>query len=123
MPNRRKTENAPYSRDHCSEPPSCCGTSRGGKPIWPRRVDIKSIIREDQSSEDPVVIASKANRIASLLRLHLPAAVFECTNPECDFDFVDAVEMMEECTVESLAGDLDNGVEAVEMLNGWLETV
>lgn len=94
-----------------------------GKPIWPRRVDIKAIIREDQTSEDPVVIASKANRIASLLRRHLPTTVFDCTNPKCDFDFVDAVEMMEECTVASLATDLENGVEAVEMLNGWLETV
>lgn len=94
-----------------------------GKPIWPRRVDIAAIIREDQTSEDPAVIASKANRIAGLLRRHLPAGVFDCTNPECNFDFIDAVEMMEECTLASLAGDLENGVEAVEMLNGWLETV
>lgn len=57
------------------------------------------------------------------MRRHLHATVFDCANPECDVDFVDAVEMMEECTAESLAGDLDNGVEAVEMLNGWLETV
>ena len=94
-----------------------------GKPIWPRRVDIKAIIREDRLSEDPAVIASKANRIAGVLRRHLPVTVFDCANPECDFDFVDAVEMMEECTVTSLATDLESGVEAVEMLNGWLETV
>lgn len=94
-----------------------------GKPIWSRRVDIKALIREDQASEDPVVIASKANRIAGLLRLRLPAPLFDCANPECDHDFVDVVEMMEECSVASLATDLENGVEAVEMLNGWLETV
>lgn len=94
-----------------------------GKPIWSRRIDIKAIIREDQTSEDPAVIASKANRIARLLRVHLPATVFDCNSAECDFDFVDAVEMMEECTVASLATDLENGIEAVEMLNGWLETV
>lgn len=94
-----------------------------GKSIWPRRVDIKSIIRENQTSEDPAVIASKANRLARLLRRHLPDTAFDCTNPECDFDLLDIVEMMEDCTVESLAGDLDNGVEAVEMFNGWLETI
>lgn len=94
-----------------------------GKPIWSRRVDIKALIREDQTSEDPAVIASKANRIAGLLRLHLPATLFDCANADCDLDFVDAVEMMEECSVASLATDLENGVEAVEMLNDWLETV
>ena len=94
-----------------------------GKPIWSRKVDIKAILREDQSSEDPTVIALKANRIAKLLRSHIPARMFDCSDPDCNYDFVDAVEMMEECTVATLASDLENGVEAVEMLNGWLETV
>lgn len=31
--------------------------------------------------------------------------------------------MMEECTIVALAGDLENGVDAIKMLNGWLETV
>ncbi|OHV93812.1 hypothetical protein AKG95_29215 (plasmid) [Janthinobacterium lividum] len=94
-----------------------------GKPIWPRKVNIKTILREDQSSEDPAVIADKANRIAKLLRAQAPARLFDCTDPDCDYDFVDAVEMMEECTVASLAVDLENGVEAVDMMNGWLEAV
>ncbi|WP_070308525.1 MULTISPECIES: hypothetical protein [unclassified Janthinobacterium] len=94
-----------------------------GKPIWSRKVDIKAILREDQSSEDPTVIALKANRIAKLLRSHIPALMFDCSDPDCNYDFVDAVEMMEECTVATLASDLENGVEAVEMLNAWLETV
>ena len=94
-----------------------------GKPIWSRKVDIKAILRVDQSSEDPAVIALKANRIAKLLRSHIPARMVDCSDPDCNYDFVDAVEMMEECTVATLASDLENGVEAVEMLNGWLETV
>lgn len=94
-----------------------------GKSIWPRKVDIKVILREDQSSEDSAVIALKANRIAKVLRSHIPARMFDCSDPDCNYDFVYAVEMMEECTVAALAGDLENGVEAVEMLNGWLETV
>ncbi|OEZ53010.1 hypothetical protein JAB5_27440 [Janthinobacterium sp. HH103] len=49
--------------------------------------------------------------------------MFDCSDPDCNYDFVDAVEMMEECTVATLASDLENGVEAVEMLNAWLETV
>ena len=94
-----------------------------GKPIWSRKVDIKAILREDQSSEDPAVIALKANRIAKLLRSHIPAHMFDCSDPDCNYDFVDAIEMMEECTIVALAGDLENGVDAVEMLNGWLEMV
>lgn len=94
-----------------------------GKPIWPRKVNIKTILREDQSSEDPAVIADKANRIAKLLRAQAPARMFDSTDPDCDYDFVDAVEMMEECTVASLAVDLENGVEAVDMMNGWLDAV
>lgn len=94
-----------------------------GKPIWPRKVNIKTILREDQSSEDPAVISDKANRIAKLLRAQAPARMFDSTDPDCDYDFVDAVEMMEECTIASLAADLDNGVEAVEMMNGWLDVV
>lgn len=94
-----------------------------GKPIWKCTVNIKRIIREDQTTKDPAVIAEKANRIGKLLRTKLPPETFDCTHPDCDYDFVDTVEMMEECTVIALAGDLENGVSAVEMLNGWLETV
>lgn len=94
-----------------------------GKPIWSRKVDIKAILRENQSSEDPAVIAAKAVAIAKLLRAQVPAHLFDITHPEFDFDFVDTVEMLEDCTVASLAGDLANGVEALEMMNGWLESL
>lgn len=93
------------------------------KPIWPRKVNIKSIQREEQSSEDPAVIADKANRIAKLLRIPALARMFDYTDPDCDYDFVDAVEMMEECTVASLAVDLKSDAEAVDMMNAWLEAV
>lgn len=94
-----------------------------GKPIWSRKIDIKAILRENQSSEDHAVIAAKANAIAKLLRAQVPAYMFDITHPEFDFDFVDTVEMLEECTVSALASDLENGVEATEMLNGWLESL
>lgn len=94
-----------------------------GKPIWSRNIDIKSILREDQTNEAPEHIAKVANRVAKLLRWRLPAAMLDGQSDECDFDFLDAVESMEECTVKSLAEDKANGVEAVEMLNGWLDQI
>jgi hypothetical protein len=102
---------------------AAAGLRSAGKSIWPYKVNIKAVIHENQSSDDPVIIADKANRIAKLLRNRLPARMFDCTDPNCDFDFVDTVEMMEDCTVSALAVDLENGVEATVMMNGWLESI
>lgn len=94
-----------------------------GKPIWAHHVDLKMIIRQNQESDDPADIADKAKKMAQLLRASLPSSFFDQEDENCDYDFLDAVEMMEDCTVASLAQDKKNGCEAVDMLNGWLETV
>lgn len=94
-----------------------------GKPVWSRSINIKSILSEDQGNESPEHVAKVANSIAKLIRSRLPATMLDWKSDECDFDFLDAIESMEECTVKSLAEDKANGVEAVEMLNGWLDQI
>lgn len=96
---------------------------RAGKPIWTYKVDIKPILREDQRNVTPEHVASVATRVAARLRAGLPAKFFDYSHPECDMDFLETVEFMETCTVASLAIDLDNGVPAVDMLNGWLDCI
>jgi hypothetical protein len=94
-----------------------------GKSVWPRTVDIKAILHEDQRNETPEHVVSVANRIAALLRKQLSTNLIDEAGGEYDFDLVDTIEMMEDCSLESLAEDLKNGVTAVDMLNGWLETI
>lgn len=94
-----------------------------GKPIWPMRIDIKSILREEAHDESPEHVTRIANRIAKMLRAYLPRSAFDEKSDTVDFDFIDAIEMMEACTTASLASDADNGHEAVDMLNRWLETL
>lgn len=94
-----------------------------GKPVWPYTANVKAVLHEDPTNTTPEHVADVANRIAAVLRASLPKRFFDCTHEDCDFDFVETVEQMEECTVDALAGDLRNGVDAPTMLKGWLERV
>jgi hypothetical protein len=92
-----------------------------GKPIWKRTVDIKAILNKtpnDKSADHHVDIAK---RIAKLMRARLPAKYFDITNDECDFDFLDTIESMEESSAKSFATDLENGHDSEAMINMWLE--
>lgn len=94
-----------------------------GKPVWNKKIDIKSILREDQTNESPEHIAAISVRIAALFRSRLPASVFDFDSDDYDGELVEAIEAMEDCTVEGLAIDKENGYEAVDMFNGWLESL
>lgn len=94
-----------------------------GKPIWNRTIDIKAIIHEDQENETPEHVSDVANRIAKLVRARVPSSMLDERSDDCNYDLLEAIEQMEECTVVALAEDSKNGVEAVEMLNGWLEVI
>lgn len=94
-----------------------------GRPIWDKRIDVKVIIHEDQGNVSPEHISSISQRIAALIRRRAPKSYFDIGHENFDFDFVDAIEAMEQCTVEVLAQDKANGSEAVDMFNGWLETI
>lgn len=94
-----------------------------GKPVWNKRIDIKSILHEDQTNESPAHIAAISIRIAALLRSNVPASVFDIGHDDYNSDLSETVEEMEECTVATLAVDAENGVDAVDMFNGWLEMI
>ncbi|MDF8363354.1 MULTISPECIES: hypothetical protein [Achromobacter] len=94
-----------------------------GKPIWSHSVNIKSVLHEDQGNTSPEHISDISVRIAKILHGRLPARFFDVSHPDFDFGFVETVEFMEECTVEGLAVDKENGCSAGEMFNGWLEEV
>jgi hypothetical protein len=94
---------------------------KAGKPIWDKSIDVRSIIQEDQDNESAEHISAISQRIAKLIRLKTPASFFSSDHEDFDFDFVDTIESMEGCTVEALAVDKENGFEAVDMFNGWLD--
>jgi hypothetical protein len=96
---------------------------KAGKPVWSKRIDVKAIIHEDRGNESPEHISAICQRVAALIRSQAPAAYFDIGHEDFDFDFVDAVEAMESCTIKDLAEDKANGCEAVDMFNGWLETI
>lgn len=94
-----------------------------GRPIWDKRIDVKAIIHEDQRNVTPEHISSICQRIAALIRRRAPKTYFDVGHEDFDFDFVEAIEAMEQCTVEELAHDKANGVDADEMFNGWMEAL
>lgn len=94
-----------------------------GKPIWDKRINIKSILHEDQSNTSPEHIARVSVRIAALLRARIPASVLDSAHDDYDINLTETIEDMEECTVASLAVDAENGVKPVDMFNGWLEVI
>lgn len=96
---------------------------KAGKPVWRKRIDVKAIINEDQENESPEHISAISIRIAALIRSQAHASYFDIGHEDFDFDFVDAIEAMESCTVEDLAEDKANGYEAVDMFNGRIETI
>ena len=96
---------------------------KAGKPIWPKSIDIRSIVREDQANTSAAHISAIAIRIGKLLRKQAPSKFFDVTDPDYSFDFEDAVDAMESCTVAALTLDEENGCTPVEMLNEWLTVI
>ena len=96
---------------------------KAGKPVWNRTVKIKQFLREDPTNETPEHVASVSVRIAKALRAAVPASYFTLDHADYDGMFVETVEMMEECTVQSLAQAEEYGSEPIEELNDWLGTV
>lgn len=94
-----------------------------GRPVWGVRIDVKAIIHEDQSNVTPEHISSICQRIAALIRRKAPKTYFDIGHEDFDFDFVDAIEAMEQCSVEALAQDRSNGVDADQMFNDWMEVI
>lgn len=94
-----------------------------GKPIWTRKISIKTILDEDKTNTSPEHVVRVSNRIAQLLRSQAPKQAFDELHADCNYDFLDTVDSMEGCTIASLAEDLEVGMDAGEMLRSWLEVI
>ena len=95
-----------------------------GIPIWDKKIDIKHVLRIDQSNTTPEHVTVVSKRIAHLLRSGLPKKYLDHTN----VDFYEAelhsvIDDMENSSVEEFAFDAENGVSPVDMLNDWLTVI
>lgn len=96
---------------------------QAGKPILTFKANILSIIHEDQENESAEHVADVAIRIAKRLRASLPDKFFDLTYDDCSIGFLETVEAMESCTVDSLRLDDQNGYRPVDVLNDWLNEI
>jgi hypothetical protein len=92
-----------------------------GKPVWDRRVDIKPIIKRDQSDTSEETAAKKAVEIAALLRAKLPVAFFDITSADYEPALDEAVEDLETLTATSFSDDPNHST--LKALNGRLEEI
>lgn len=95
-----------------------------GKDIWDKTIDVQSILEDFKGTEDAEQLAECMHRVAKLIRMRAPAEMFDISNPEVSFDFVDTIEEMEQCTAASIERDakyLDDDNSGV--VNNWLEVV
>jgi len=78
---------------------------------------------EGEGHDTPEQVALIGNKLARELR-RLPGKYFDQSNDECDYDFLNAVEELEQMTAESLSADCKrSGDEPADELNRWLEEV
>jgi hypothetical protein len=96
---------------------------RAGRPIWPHKINLQAILDSGKGQESPEQIVALAQRLGKELR-SLPAKFFEFSSDEYDDDLLNAVEELEQMTVDSLKSDMaHDGDEAVDVLNGWLAEI
>lgn len=83
-------------------------------------IEIKDIDRENETPES---VVKSSHLIAARIRSQVPAFNFDPNHPSYNFDFSDVIKCMESCTIESLEEDENNGSSAVDMFNGWMNSV
>lgn len=102
------------------------GRRKKGLKIWAASIDIKSIIRENQSSEDPVILLDKAKRIQKLIEMEarrVTPRLLDEADELCDIDFSEMLSDMSTYNLEDFELDSKNGVEPVDVFNGWLNEI
>jgi len=78
-----------------------------GKPVWDYKIDIKSILQEDQSNKSNEHAAHVANRIGSLIRSRVPTDWLDWNSIDLDEDLTQIVEGMEALKPNSYEGEAD----------------
>ena len=96
---------------------------RAGKPIWAHKINLQAVLDEGKGQITPEQVAAIGNELARELR-RLPGKFFDQSNDECDFDFLNAVDELEQMTAESLIADCkSSGDDPADVLDGWLEEI
>lgn len=90
-----------------------------GKPVWDRKIDLKPILREDQSNTSNEHAAQVANRIGELVRSQVPADWLDWDSTDLDEDLAYIVEGMEALKPDSYDGEED--FTPLEDLNSMLD--
>ena len=93
----------------------------GGK--WKLTIEIKDLLEVDPENETPERVVKVSNLIAARIRSKVPASYFDVNTHDYNFDFADSIKCMESCTLKSLEEDENNGSSAVDMFNGWMNSV
>ena len=98
-----------------------------GKPVWDRKINIKVILREDQSNTSNEHAAHVANRIGALVRSSVPSAWLDAASDVADDDLIDIVEGMEALKPDSYAGEedftpLDDLNSMLDQLYDWADS-
>lgn len=74
-----------------------------GRPVWDRTIDIKGVLRRDQSNTSAAHAASVANEIGLILRLSLPVELLDWSND--DTEALEIVDCLESLRPDSYADD------------------
>lgn len=77
------------------------------KPVWDRKIDVKTILHEDQSNTSNEHVARVANRIGALIRSQVPAAWLDWNSDDGDEDLTQIVDGMEALKPDSYEGEAD----------------
>ena len=93
-----------------------------GRPIWDQKIPIKQLLTNDDALT-PEAAISIAKNIALTLRQKVPAFHFDCSHEDCDLDFLEAVEELEQVSLKSLEIDLQNNVDPTDFINHCLEAI
>lgn len=97
-----------------------------GKPVWDRKINIKSILHEDQSNTSNQRSAEVANRIGALIRSSVPNTWLDWEAEALDEDLLQIVEGMEALKPDSYEGDddftpLDDLNSMLDQLYDWAD--
>lgn len=90
-----------------------------GKPVWDRKIDIKSILHEDQSNTSNEHVAQVANRIGALIRSRVPAGWLDWDSDDLDEDLTQIVEGMDALKPDSY--DDEDAFTPLDDLNSMLD--
>lgn len=96
---------------------------RAGKPIWAHKVNLQAILDKSDGQTTPEQVAEIGHKLAKELR-RLPAKYFNISSDDCDFEFLDVVEELEQMTAKSLIADCKNSEDGpADVLDNRLEEI